>query len=190
MAKGGPLGADEKELVVACVAGEEDARERLYARHAGCVMAYLLRSGFVRSDADDLLQETFLNAFRSLGTFDPQRGSFRAWVGAIARNVARRQWARRREAERYAPELAEEMLPGDSESADAPQANEEMELLRAGIRSLPGELRRVLELRYVESLTTRSIAKATDLPESTVRLRLEEAYELLQARLRKAGVQE
>ena len=176
--------------MAACTAGEDDAPERLYARHAGRVMAYLLRSGFAPSDADDLLQETFLNAFRSLGTFDPQRGGFRAWVGAIARNVVRRHWARRREAERYVPELAEEMLPTDSDAADAPQANVEMDILRAGILSLPGELRRVLELRYVEGLTTRSIAATMDMPESTVRLRLEEAYTLLQSRLRKAGVRE
>jgi RNA polymerase sigma-70 factor (ECF subfamily) len=172
------------------MAGDDDARERLYMRHAGCVMAYFLRSGFHRSDADDLLQETFLHAFRSLGTFDGDRGSFRAWVGTIARNAARKQWSRRRETERYVPELAEEMLPAEGDPADSPEAGEEMDLLRSGIRALPGELRRALELRYVEGLTTRAIATAMGMPEATVRLRLTEACDMLQKKLAEAGVKE
>jgi RNA polymerase sigma-70 factor (ECF subfamily) len=181
---------DEQGLVAACLAGDDDARERLYSRHAGCVMAYLLRSGFHRSDTDDLLQETFLRAFRSLATFDPQRGSFRAWVGTIARNAARQLWARRREADRFVPELADEMLPAEQDPADSPEAGEEMTILRAGIRDLPGELRRALELRYVEGLTTRAIATAMGMPEATVRLRLKEACDVLQKKLAESGVKE
>lgn len=180
--------ADERQLLDSCLAGNEDARERLYSRHAGCAMAYLLRSGFTRADADDLLQETFLRAFRSLGTFDAGRGTLRGWIGAIARNVARKHWERRRHAERFDAELAEEILPAREDSAAAPENAEEMDLLRSAIRALPGELRRVLELRYVEGLTGRAVAETLGMPEATVRLRLREAYGLLEKRLAEAGV--
>jgi RNA polymerase sigma-70 factor, ECF subfamily len=181
---------DEQELVAACLVGDDDARERLYSRHAGCVMAYFLRSGFHRSDADDLLQETFLRAFRSLATFDAARGGFRVWVSAIARNAARQIWARRRDADRFVPELTEELLPAEEDPAASPEAGEEKDILRKGIRALPGELRRVLELRYIEGLTTRAIATAVGMPEATVRLRLKEACDALQKKLAEAGVKE
>jgi DNA-directed RNA polymerase specialized sigma24 family protein len=48
----------------------------------------------------------------------------------------------------------------------------------------------VLELRYIEGLTTRAIATAVGMPEATVRLRLKEACEALQKRLAQAGVKE
>ena len=182
------MDADERQLLAQCLAGDEDARERLYSRHAGCVMAWLLRSGFARADADDLLPETFLRAFRSLATFDAGRGTLRGWIGAIARNVARRQWEKRRETNRFDAELAEEILPAREDASCAPENAEEIDLLRSAIRALPGELRRVLELRYVEGLTGRAVAETLGMPEATVRLRLREAYGLLEKRLAEAGV--
>lgn len=184
------MDAKDLQLIQACRAGEEAARQRLYAAHAGRVMAYLLRSGFARADADDLLQETFLRVFRSLGTFDPAKGAFAGWLGAIARNVARRRWARRTDAERFDPELAEDTLLAKGLPDGDPASREEMGLLRAGIAELPEELRRVLELRYVEGLTTRAVGESAGLPEATVRRRLQEAFAALRARLRAAGVTE
>ena len=55
--------------------GDSAAAEALYRRHAGRVAGFLLRSGFARPDADDLTQETFLRAMRSLRTFDADKGS-------------------------------------------------------------------------------------------------------------------
>ena len=52
--------------------------------------------GFGYAASEDLTQDVFLQANRSLKTFDPSRGGLRNWLYAIARNVARRQWSRRR----------------------------------------------------------------------------------------------
>ena len=116
---------DERHLVLRALAGEESACEELYDRHGGRVMAYLLRSGFVRADADDLTQEVFLRAFKSLRTFDAARGAFAAWVGAIARNVARRQWGKRRGGESFDSQLAEEMFAAPSDDRTTVESQEE-----------------------------------------------------------------
>ena len=66
---------------------DDAAFAALHAAHARHVKAFFLRCGFGAADADDLTQETFVLAFRGLSMFDPARGEFRPWVGAIARNL-------------------------------------------------------------------------------------------------------
>lgn len=177
----------ERETIDRCLVGDEAALERLYAAHAGRVKAYLLRCGFAPSDTDDLTQETFLRAFRSLETFDGERGSFRTWVGAIARNVARRHWSNRPNWDLYDPELAEQMFAAENSPADSPAAREELQAVRACIDALPPELVNLIRLRYEDGRTTRSISAATGIPEATVRSRLAEARGMIRRRLKEKG---
>jgi len=170
--------------------GDQSAFEQLYRLHAGRVKAYVLRSGFSPADADDRVAETFVRAFGSLGTFDARRGSFRTWLAAIARNVVRKHWLRRTEAENFDPHLAEEMFEAPENPGDRPEHREEVDAVRDCVARLPVELGRIVRLRYVEGRTTRSIAAEVDLPESTVRLRLTEAAGLLQQCLEGKGILE
>jgi len=159
----------------------------LYVTHAGWVKAYLRRCGFGPADADDLAQEAFLRVFRSLGTFDPARGRFSAWLATIVRNVARRQW-RRRTADTFDPGMAEDLLAVHENPAAEPESREETDALAACIAALPPELGRIVQLRYVDGFTTRAIAEATGMAEATVRLRLDEAKEMLEKCLRSKGI--
>lgn len=182
--------ASEDEIlgwVQAALLGSEGACESIYRSLAGRVTAYFLRSGFARPDADDLTQEAFLRAFRSLASYDPQRGRFSAWVAAIARNVARKQWHRRRDEANFDPELAEEMFAAADNPGETPEAREVQAAVRDCVASLEAELGRIVELRYVGGLTTRGIAEAAGIPEATVRLRLTKARTLLQRCLRGKG---
>jgi len=178
---------EERELTARVLAGEAGAFEALHAAHAGRVRAYLRRTGFSGADADDLAQEAFLRAFRSMRSFDPSRGSFRLWLGTIARNVARSRWHRRSQPESFDPDLAEEIFAAPANPRDAPEGREEAEAVRGCVDALPPELSRVVRLRYVESRTTRGIAEATGLPEATVRLRLKEATDILAACMKEKG---
>lgn len=178
----------ERQLVSRCLAGDAPAQEALYRLHAGRILAHFLRSGFARADAEDLLQETFVRAFRSLRTFDAARGSLGTWLAAIARNVARKRWHRRREAESFDPELAEEMLAAPDNPGREAERREETDAVAGCVAALPDELERIVRLRYVEGRTTRGIATAAGMPESTVRLRLAEAHERLARCLRGKGV--
>jgi len=178
---------DEPELIARCLAGEAAAQQALHAAHRGRVLAYFRRSGFSWADAEDLAQEAFLRAFRSLEGFDASRGSFRGWLGAIAKNVARRRWGRRSQGDSFDPELAEEMFAAPANPHDTPEAREEIEAVRSCVDALPPELARVIRLRYVAARTTRGVAEATGLPEATVRLRLTEAVGMLERAMREKG---
>lgn len=151
-------------------------------------MAYLLRSGFALADAEDLAQETFARAFSALATFDARRGTLRGWLSAIARNVARKHWARRKDPDHFDPELAEETLAAPDNPGRTAEDREEVEAVRDCVEALPAELARIVRLRYVEGRTTRGAAAAASVPEATVRLRLGQARELLEKCLREKGL--
>ena len=182
------MSQQDRETIAQCLAGDESAFERLHSAHAGRVKAYLLRCGFAPGDADDLTQEVFLRVLRSLNTYDAERGSFRTWLGAIARNAARKQWSKRPNWDRFDPELAEAMFPAKDNPGDSPAAREEFHAVRACVESLPGELAHLVRLRYEDGRTTRSIAGATGIPESTVRARLDEARALLATCMKQKGL--
>ncbi len=150
-------------------------------------MSYLLRSGFVRSDADDLLQETFSRVFRSLATFDSGRGKLVGWVATIAKNVARRQWKRRTTPENFDPQLAEEMFASEEDPSHTPETREAMQSLDDCIAAVPDELARFVKMRYVDGLTTRGIATIVEMPEATVRLRLAEAIRKIEQCMKTKG---
>lgn len=178
----------EAELADAALRGDPAAHDRLYAALAGRVTVYLLRCGFDSADVEDLRQEVFLRVFSSLGSFDPARGSLRAWTGAIARNVAKRHWSRRPKWDMFEPELAEAVFADPPTPAEAPEAREEFHAVRGCVAALPAELAELVILRYRDGRTLRNIAAAMGMAESTVRLRLGEAREQIAACLRRKGI--
>lgn len=182
------LSHENRDLIDRCRQGDQQAFNALYARHAPRVAAFLLRSGFVQADAEDLTQETFLRAYRGLDTYDADRGGFGGWLAAIARNVARRHWARRVTPEHFDPDLADDIFESDVDAApQQAMTAEQYEAVRLCRSALPRELQRLIHLRYVEGRSTRGVSQATDLPEATVRLRLNGAYGMLRRCLREKG---
>ena len=177
----------DTELVRRAAAGDQAAYEALYAAHARCVAAYFLRCGFRQADADDLVQETFVRAFRSLHTFDGSRGGLRTWLGAIARNCARKRWSRRPEPDHFDPELAAEVLAGGDDPGNAVEQRDAESALLDCLAALPEELARIVRLRYVDGRTTRGIAAEVGIPEATIRLRLAEAHDQLRRCLTAKG---
>ncbi len=175
------IGQEDTDLVRACLSGHAGAMRRLHDQYAPRVKAYFLRSGFAPADADDLVQDTFIRVVRSLRTFDSQKGRFSAWLASIARNVARKAFAagKARPAAGFDPELAQEVLVVDDDPAGQSGDREEFDALRGCIASLSHDLADLVRMRYVEARTTRGIAAVAGLPEATVRLRLEQARELL-----------
>jgi RNA polymerase sigma-70 factor (ECF subfamily) len=178
------------QIIARCLAGDVKAFKALYQAHAGRVVAYLYRSGFPHQDADDLTQETFVRAFKSLQTFDPAKGRFHGWLAEIARNVARSHWSRRPPGDFFDPELAEETFAAPQDPAETPEAREESLAVDDCVALLSDSLGEVVRLRYVHGQTLRGIAAVTEMPESTVRLRLKEARNLLEQCLRNKGILE
>lgn len=184
------MSPDDLNLILRCQAGDPTAFDELYAAHGRGVKAYFLRSGFADAAAEDCTQETFLRVFRSLRTYTPARGAFRAWLGAIARNVTRKQWSRRAGGEAFDPELAAEMFPATDDPGASAGTAEEVDAVRQCVHGLPEDLERIVRLRYVEGRTTRGIAKAVDMPEATVRSRLDQARAMIRRCLEGKGIVE
>ena len=110
-----------------------------------------------------------------------------AWMGTIVRNVARRRWSRRTEAENFDPQLAEEMFASPADPADTPEAREEMQALTVCVAALPEALGRLVRMRYVAGRTTRGIAATLGMPEATVRLKLTEAIARIERCMKAKG---
>jgi RNA polymerase sigma-70 factor (ECF subfamily) len=131
-------------------------------------------------DAEDLLQEVFLSAWKGITRLrsDEHVG---AWLAVIARNAARRFHARARPR----PEPIPEMLP-DRLAADGARVAEGAEILER-VRALPEAYREVMLMRLVEGLSGPEIAAMTGLTPDSVRTNLSRGMKRLRESLRKRG---
>jgi RNA polymerase sigma-70 factor (ECF subfamily) len=154
--------------------------ERLYDEHAEALLSYLTFRTGDRSLAEDLLADTFERVLRRGTTFDPRRGTEKAWLYSIALNLARDQ-ARRADAERRATERIRAERPDelDPRLSEA-EARATLEPLLA---ALSDEEREAIALRYGADLTMPEIAELIDEPLSTVEGRVYRALRRLGDRI-------
>ena len=140
----------EVECIRRAAEGDLDAMETIYSGYK--TMAYAVGMAVCgnASDADDVVQETFLRAFRNLGQW---RGdsSFRTWVYSVALRTAQ-NWRSRFVRRRAVPMAAavHDRPPGE--------AREEHEALLSAIQDLPEKQRLVLMLKHLRGLSIREIA--------------------------------
>lgn len=137
----------------------------LYRRHGPALVAYLRRRFGPRLCADEMLQETFAQAAACLDRLAEVQ-SPRAWLFAIARNVAVRDLRRRRPA---GP------LPEDLAAPPPSEADPRLEQIRRAMVRLSAEKRETLDLRLRDGLTYEEIAHVLGVPVGTVRSRLHHA---------------
>lgn len=168
----------DRRLAAAAQSGDRDAAEELARRHADGVwkVAYSLTGS--RDHADEVFQETFLRAFRAIGSYDVDR-PFGAWLYGIVLNCARDARAAGR-----GNALTE--LP--SELADGRVGVPPEEALEIG-RALAGldPERRQAVVGHLIGLTAGEIARAAGVPEGTARSRIARGLADLRARLRGTG---
>jgi len=145
------------------------------------------------TDADDVVQEAFLRAFRF---FDGYQGDNpRAWLLAIVRNTWFTEWRRQRhraDATPYDDSFnVDEQLPGwADESGDDPEKlavrQDETELVHRALATLPVEFREVIVLRELEDMSYKDVAAVAGIPLGTVMSRLSRARRLLCTAVRAA----
>lgn len=139
--------------------------------------AHNLARWLVRDDADDVVQEACLRAFRYFGTF--QGGNARAWLLRIVRTTSYR-WLHKNRSRRLATEFNEEMHSEGRESLDPETLllqGANTQLLEQAMNQLPDRFREVLVLRELEGLSYREIAKVVGVPMGTVMSALSRARE-------------
>ena len=165
------------QLVEQCMAGNEAAWEDLVRLHTRRVYSVCFRFTGKPSEAQDLTQEVFLRVFRTLKTFRAGEGSFAVWLNRLTRNLLIDHYRRSRQDR--STESLEDQLPAIEEStsvtarADGMLAGREAsELLQGALQKLSPELRETVILRDVEELEYREIAQILNVPEGTVKSRL------------------
>ncbi|HEX4148636.1 MAG TPA: sigma-70 family RNA polymerase sigma factor [Pirellulales bacterium] len=175
--------ADEIRLLVDdCRRGDERAMAALVDRFRDRVFGLCLRMVGQRQDAEDVTQETFVRALRSLSSWDSQR-DFQPWLLAIAGNRCRTLLAARKR--RPQAQHAVELLPDTS--PDSQQAKAVREELQLALSSLREEYRQAFVLFHNGQLSYAEIAVALDCPVGTVKTWVHRARRELADRLRQRG---
>ena len=162
----------DTELLHAIARGDESALAALYDRYNSILLGLLLRILHSRVEAEDVLQEVFLQIWQRAANFDETRGRAFTWMVTLARSRAidrLRSLQSRQRADDTALRDAPETV-GDA-SVDAYQA-EQREIVRAALAEIPEEQRRALLLAYFEGLTQSEIAERLGQPLGTVKTRM------------------
>jgi RNA polymerase sigma-70 factor, ECF subfamily len=155
-------------LLPAVAAGDRRAMEACLERYEGLVWALARRMLGASAEAEDTVQEIFIDLWKSAGRFDVRAGSEPTFVGMIARR--RLIDARRRRARRPEPTPIDELTTEPMAETAAPSRLDD-EALRAlaVLRELPSEQRRLLEWSLADGLSHSEIAEKTGTPLGTVK---------------------
>ena len=154
-------------LIRRLTGGDHKALAEFYDLFAGLVNGLASRILRDRTEAEDVVQEVFVQVWRQASRFDPTRGSPEAWLCTIARTRALDR-LRRRASRREEPA---EASPG---STEAPRTEEAL-AVRKALDGLSADQRKALELAYYEGLTQSEIAKRLGEPLGTIKTRIRTA---------------
>lgn len=160
------------ELLHAVARGDEGALARLYDHYRLILFGLLARILNSREEAEDVLQEVFLQVWRRAADFDEQRGRPFTWLVTLARSRAIDRLRALGARQRLADSAAQEVSPEASDAVADTLHAEQKEIVARALAGLPEEQRRTLRLAYFEGLTQSEIAAKLDTPLGTVKTRM------------------
>lgn len=171
-------------LVRRCIAGDAAAWEDIVARYHRRIYNICYRFAGSPDDAQDLTQEVFIKMYKTLNTYDAERGGFMTWVTTITRNLLVDHFRKTRQ-DRVtdsldaAPSEHEDALPLSERIQDkaAPpdarvRTREAGEAVHHALQKLSPELREAVILRDLQDMDYREIATVLKVPEGTVKSRI------------------
>ena len=164
--------ANDVELLKAVAARDEAALARLYDRYRVILFGLLVRILNNRQEAEDVLQETFLQVWRRAADFDESRGRPFTWLVTLARSRGIDRLRTLAARERVATARAVDEAEVISDAASDAFRSEQRELVANALRQLPEEQKQPLLLAYFDGLTQSEIAAQLDTPLGTVKTRM------------------
>jgi RNA polymerase sigma-70 factor (ECF subfamily) len=180
----------ESELVARAKAGDLDAFEQLAGAHADRVYTVVLRLVGDRVEAEDVVQETLLRAWRGIGRFQGRAMVF-TWLYRIAVNESNRALERRSRRGTTVPvddEAVQLPAPAHEGPARRTERKELRDALELAIADLDPPYRTALVLRDIEGLSTREAAKIVGVGEAAFKSRLHQARLRVRAALGDAAL--
>jgi len=172
---------DDDELITRLAGGDDRALRELFSRHAP-VLAARLRPVLPPADVEDVLQETFLAAWRGAKSYRPEARAG-GWLWGIARRQAALLLRRRGPAAASLPDLLEFDPPGHHPPNDPADTVVAQARLASAVATLSPAEHEVWRLVYVEDRPLAEVAELTGVPEGTVKSRAHRARRLLRAAL-------
>jgi RNA polymerase sigma-70 factor (ECF subfamily) len=171
-------GVDDRALIDAVRAGDRDAFAILVEHETAAVYHACLRILGHRHDAEDVVQETFVTAYRAAAQFRSE-GSLRGWLLRIATRQSFRRLSRRRPTTDL--DAVGEALLADASRDPSGLAlqSEAREQVRRAVIELPEPYREVVALRFFADLSLAEVAEATGRPLNTVKTHLRRGLERL-----------
>jgi RNA polymerase sigma-70 factor (ECF subfamily) len=158
----------DQVLIRRCQAGDDQAFALLFEQYKNLVYRTTYLTLGSAADAEDILQEVFLQVHRSLDSYDPSRGAFSTWLYRITVNRCL-NWRRGRSAMDSLEEIGDETKAALHSPADRYDENDSV---RRALDCLSRKLRVVVVLRHYWDLSYAEIAEILDLPLGTVKSRL------------------
>jgi RNA polymerase sigma-70 factor (ECF subfamily) len=171
-------------LVRRCIAGDAGAWEELVRQQNRRIYNICYRFTGSGSDAEDLTQEVFIRLYRTLASYEPDKGSFNTWLTTLTRNMLVDHFRRTRQerltdsidavpaADDDAPTLSQRI----EDQAPSPQARlaskETQKMVQAALQKVSPDLREAVILRDLQDMDYKEIALALKVPEGTVKSRI------------------
>jgi RNA polymerase sigma-70 factor (ECF subfamily) len=167
-------GADDRALLRAVAARDKEALRQLYARHSAVLFALAVKVLTDRAEAEDVLQEAFVQVWKTAGSFDEGRGKPLGWLIMLTRSRAIDRLRSRKTRARAAESMAKDtsQAGGSTTPADEAVASEVQRTVRNALKSLPSEQRVPIEMAYFGGLTQFEIAQQLSQPLGTVKTRI------------------
>ena len=171
-------------LVRRCVSGDAAAWEEIVQRYNRRIYNICYRFAGSADDAQDLTQEVFIKMYRTLSTYESQRGAFMTWVTTMTRNLLVDHF-RKTKQDRVTDSLdtaasehedampLSERIPDSGVAPDVRvQSRETGETVHRALQKLSPELREAVILRDLQDMDYRDIATVLKVPEGTVKSRI------------------
>ena len=163
---------DDAEAIKKCQLGDREAFRHLVERYQKRAVAHAVAILFDRDDAEDAVQEAFIDAYRAIGRFDTSR-TFYQWFYVLLRNRCYKMTAKRRPAENV----------DDVQLLASATADDTRLALEKAMHSLTREEREIISLKYFSGLSYAELATHLQIPRGTVMSRLFNARKRLQTKL-------
>jgi len=173
----GLSGVPDETLLQKISQQQQPALDELYGRYGRTLKAVIDSVVHEEAEADDVLQEIFLQIWKEANNYSPKAGKPLGWVVTIARRRAidrlRRRQAYCRARDRYSEQLDRQPQRPRRDSEDPFVMGDLRKFLKTRMQSLPDYQREAIELAFFNGLSHREIAAITDTPLGTVKTRLE-----------------
>jgi RNA polymerase sigma-70 factor (ECF subfamily) len=163
------------ELLRQIASGDRPAFAEFYDRYSTLMYSVAFKILNDAGEAEDVLQEAFLQIWEKAGKFDPKLGKASSWAAVLARNKAVDKIRASQRRSRLADEAGTAHAIAEETAAtvnDSLHGHEQAKLIQSAIVGLPGEQRQAIELAYFSGLTQDEISKKLNTPLGTIKARI------------------